>query len=239
MRSSMRQAHLWGAFLACCGVALALPAPLLRGGAASPPTATNATSPNATERHLLRAGAVRLLHGSGYLPQNTLVPYWGRYAAEGMRVGMILNGVGGMAAGEASFASRARQMSTAMSIPEGNFVFIPLFGDLCPEMANSAEVAELIMSCDAVYMPGGNQGMLAACIYGVVSDSGVDDPQDTLAARALRTLELVGGDSAGAMNQPSGPMMSRHDDAWCAILAIFVGLAVAWHKTERMFVTVE
>lgn len=214
-------AHLWTVFLACCGVTLALPAPLLRGGAASPPTVNvtltsrNATSSNATERQL-RAGAVRLLHGSGYLPQNTLVPYWGRYAAEGMRVGMILNGVGGMAAGEASFASRARQMSTAMDVPEENFVFIPLFGDLCPEMANSEEVAELISSCNAVYMPGGNQGMLAACIYGVVSDSGVDDPQDTLAARALRTLDLVGGDSAGAMNQPSGPMMSRHDEAWCA-----------------------
>ena len=66
----------------------------------------------------------------------------------------------------------------------------------------------------AVYMPGGNQGQLAACIYGVVSDSGVDSPDDTLAAVALRTLEMVGGDSAGAMNQPSAPMMSRHDEAW-------------------------
>ena len=46
-------------------------------------------------------------------------------------------------------------------------------------------------------MPGGNQGQLAACIYGVVSDSGVDSPDDTLAAIALRTVQLVGGDSAG------------------------------------------
>lgn len=158
---------------------------------------------------------VRLLHGSGYLPQNTFEKYWARYGAPGKRIGMILNGGGGLEQGEAAFRSRASQMSTAMGgVPEENFVFIPLYGTLCPDTANDPAVAELIASLDAVYMPGGNQGMLAACIYGVISDSGVDSPEDTLAAVALRTVPMVGGDSAGAMNQPSAPMMSRHDEDW-------------------------
>ena len=161
------------------------------------------------------AGQIRLLHGSGFLPESTFVPYWGRYAAPGKRIGMILNGNGGLAQGEAAFASRRTQMSTAMGgIPHENFVFVPLFGDLCPTMANDPAVAALIASCDAVYMPGGNQGLLAACIYGVVSDSGVDSPEDTLSVIALRTVAMVGGDSAGAMTQPSAPMMSRHDEDW-------------------------
>ena len=63
-------------------------------------------------------------------------------------------------------------MASAMQVPEENFVYNPLFGDQCPELADDPAVAALIESCDAVYMPGGNQGMLAACIYGVVSDSG-------------------------------------------------------------------
>eukprot|EP01043_Picozoa_sp_COSAG02_P014736 COSAG02_NODE_612_length_19541_cov_13.245150_13_plen_353_part_00 len=158
--------------------------------------------------------SIRLLHGSGYLPTNTFEKYWSRYAEAGKRIGMILNGGGSLEQGEAAFASRARQMSTAMGVPEENFVFIPLYGNSCPDMANNPEVAQLIESCDAIYMPGGNQGMLAACIYGVVSDSGVDSPEDTLAVEALRTIPMVGGDSAGAMNQPSSPMMSRHDEDW-------------------------
>ena len=144
---------------------------------------------SSTDRSTETAGSIRLLHGSGYLPQNTLVPYWSRYGEAGKRIGLIGNGNGGMEQAEAQFNSRANQMSTAMQVPVENFVFIPLFGDLCPELANDPAVAQLIESCDAVYMPGGNQGQLAACIYGVVSDSGVDSPEDTVAVIALRTLE--------------------------------------------------
>ena len=119
-----------------------------------------------------KAGSIRLLHGSGYLPQNTLVP-WARYAAAGKRIGLIGNGNGGLEQAESQFNSyvarhvlisnrcsegcfsdkiclrrRANQMSTAMEVPVENFVFIPLFGDLCPEMANDPAVAQLIESCD-------------------------------------------------------------------------------------------
>lgn len=191
-------------------VAAASPATALRSWAAGPPSVNSTTAASTNDEVV----SIRLLHGSGYLPQNTLVPYWSRYAEPGKRVGLIGNGIGGLEQAKAQFNSRANQMSTAMQVPVENFVFIPLFGDLCPEMANDPEVAELIASCDAVYMPGGNQGMLAACIYGVVSDSGVDSPEDTLVVIALRAVEMVGGDSAGAMNQPSAPMMSRHDEAW-------------------------
>eukprot|EP01051_Picozoa_sp_SAG22_P007893 SAG22_NODE_573_length_8999_cov_9.592921_8_plen_457_part_00 len=207
----MRTATLLAAAAAacCCAVSSALPA-------VPPPHQLQpaAAAANAFGGKRRREGSVRLLHGSGYLPPNTFLPYWSRFAAEGAVVGMIINGNGGMEQGEASFRSRANQMSTAMEIPVERFVFIPVYGDLCPETANDPAVAALIESCDAVYMPGGNQGQLAACIYGVVSDSGVDSPEDTLAAAALRTVQLVGGDSAGAMNQPSAPMMSRHDEAW-------------------------
>ena len=83
---------------------------------------------NATRVHA-REGSVRLLHGSGYLPPNTFLPFWSQYGAEGSVVGMILNGNGGLEQGEASFRSRASQMSTAMEIPVERFVFIPLFGE--------------------------------------------------------------------------------------------------------------
>ena len=101
----------------------------------------------------MREPIIRLLHGSGYLPQNTFEKYWARYGAPGKRIGMILNGGGGLEQGEAAFRSRASQMSTAMGgVPEENFVFIPLYGTLCPDTANDPAVAELIASLDAVYI---------------------------------------------------------------------------------------
>ena len=51
--------------------------------------------------------SIRLLHGSGYLPPNTFEKYWLRYAQEGKRIGMILNGAGSLEQGEAAFRSRA------------------------------------------------------------------------------------------------------------------------------------
>ena len=62
-----------------------------------------------------------------------------------------------------------------------------------------------------VYMPGGNQGMLVACIYGVISDSRVDSPspEETLASMALRTMPMVIGDSAGAIHLQQCSSSSR------------------------------
>ena len=82
--------------------------------------------------------------------------------------------------------------------------WIPIHDVNCDERAFDPAIVELIERADAIFYGGGQSGRLQSCIYGRYSQSGIDvvEGEMTPVLSALMAKDLVGGSSAGAMNQP-------------------------------------
>ena len=78
----------------------------------------------------------------------------------------------------------------------------------CVDMrSNMPALDVVIFKADAIYMSGGQSGRLQSCLFGNYDQSGVDRAQTTPFLKALQDKMIVGGSSAGAMNQPTSEIM--------------------------------
>jgi cyanophycinase-like exopeptidase len=81
--------------------------------------------------------------------------------------------------------------------------WIPVYHENCNELTSSEEYVKMVEDASAIYMSGGQSGRLQSCLYGNYHQSGIDGPLEaTPFLKALRSKSIVGGSSAGAMNQP-------------------------------------
>jgi cyanophycinase len=82
--------------------------------------------------------------------------------------------------------------------------WIPVHAPNCEETAFDPEIVAMVEAADAIYMSGGQAGRVQSCLYGDYSQSGRDPApgESTPLLDALRAKTIIGGSSAGAMNQP-------------------------------------
>ena len=76
-------------------------------------------------------------------------------------------------------------------------------------IAPTEEVVAMVDQADAIFYGGGQSGRLQSCLYGDYSQSGIDveEGATTPILEALIRKEIVGGSSAGAMNQPMSEIL--------------------------------
>eukprot|EP00037_Helgoeca_nana_P017185 m.162428 g.162428 ORF g.162428 m.162428 type:complete len:436 (-) comp23877_c0_seq1:50-1357(-) len=82
--------------------------------------------------------------------------------------------------------------------------WIPVYGSNCAERTRDAAYVDMVERADAIFMSGGQSGRLQSCLYGRYTQSGLDpsEGETTPFLEALQRTLVVGGSSAGAMNQP-------------------------------------
>ena len=85
--------------------------------------------------------------------------------------------------------------------------WIPVHDVNCNERTRDPVYVEMVERADAIYMSGGQAGRLQSCLFGDYDQSGTDEGDATPFLTALRAKAIVGGSSAGAMNQPSSEIL--------------------------------
>jgi hypothetical protein len=176
-----------------------------------------ATVANVAEaiRRYRRDERVRMLHGSGQIPEVTM-EFW-KEITTGPDKGptLIIAAAGGEGApgSAASYISNFAQFGIEMT-------FLPIFGSNCPDLVDDPVILELVRDAHAIYFSGGMPGMLQGCLYGI--DGRLEDGHTVPAGFSTPILDLildkqvVGGDSAGLMAQPTGAYLTGtfpHDGA--------------------------
>jgi cyanophycinase len=97
--------------------------------------------------------------------------------------------------------------------------WIPVYHENCNERTRSEQYVKMVEEASAIYMSGGQSGNLQSCLFGNYEHSGVDGGKATPFLTALRTKLIVGGSSAGAMNQPlSEILVTGHSQESYAVL---------------------
>ena len=101
--------------------------------------------------------------------------------------------------------------------------WIPICDEYCDTAAFDPEVVAMIDSADAIFYGGGQSGRLQSCLYGDYSQSGIDVDEGTMTPvlAALIRKEIVGGSSAGAMNQPMSEILvtGHSSESYAAVSA--------------------
>ena len=188
------------------------------GDAAHRPRDTAAAEQNtrvAIERY--RNGErIRMLHGSGQIPELTM-QFW-KEVTTGPDKGptLIISAAGGAGA-EGSAASYIANFER-FGIP---MIWLPIFGTNCPDLVNDPAVLALVEDAHAIYFSGGMPGMLQGCLYGHngLIEEGLQDVPPGFSTPILDLIlskQVVGGDSAGLMAQPTGSYLTGifpHDGA--------------------------
>jgi cyanophycinase-like exopeptidase len=79
----------------------------------------------------------------------------------------------------------------------------------CNTNAFNPDIVAMVEEADAIYYSGGQSGRLQSCLYGRFSTNGIDvqDGEMTPVLAALQAKTIVGGSSAGAMNQPTSEIL--------------------------------
>ena len=197
------------AALCACG-AVALP---LRPSNASA-AAARAHTQHAIKRY--RQGErVRLLHGSGQIPEVTM-EFW-KEVTTGPEKGptLIIAAAGGEGApgSAASYIANFERFGIEM-------IFLPIYGSNCPDLVDDPVILDLVRDAHAIYFSGGMPGMLQGCLYGndgrQEEGATVQPGQTTPILELILEKQVVGGDSAGLMAQPTGPYLTGifpHDGA--------------------------
>ena len=87
--------------------------------------------------------------------------------------------------------------------------WIPIHDVNCDERAYDPEIVAMVEEADAIFYGGGQSGRLQSCLYGRYSQSGieVEEGEMTPVLAALIAKDIVGGSSAGAMNQPMSEIL--------------------------------
>lgn len=192
-------------------------------------------------RRYRRNERVRMLHGSGQIPEVTM-EFW-KEVTTGPDKGSTLiiaaaagEGAPGSAASYISnFArfgiemvshrmppSRTRALRSRLprSPVHGGQTFLPIYGASCPDLVDDPVILELVREAHAIYFSGGMPGQLQGCLYGINGniEEGLTVPQgfSTPILDLILDKQVVGGDSAGLMAQPTGAYLTGifpHDGA--------------------------
>lgn len=85
--------------------------------------------------------------------------------------------------------------------------WIPVHDTNCNERTRDPNYVQMVEQADAIYMSGGQAGRVQSCLFGNYAQSGTDEGEVTPFLSALRAKAIVGGSSAGAMNQPSSQIL--------------------------------
>jgi len=85
--------------------------------------------------------------------------------------------------------------------------WIPVYSNNCAERTFDPTYTRMVEEADAIYMSGGQSGRLQSCLFGDYSQSGIDDGTVSPMLRALQSKLIIGGSSAGAMNQPKSEIL--------------------------------
>ena len=149
----MLRAACLAALCACGAVAL----PLKPSNASA---AARAHTQHAIKRY--RQGErVRLLHGSGQIPEVTM-EFW-KEVTTGPEKGptLIIAAAGGEGApgSAASYIANFERFGIEM-------VFLPIYGSNCPDLVDDPVILDLVRDAHAIYFSGGMPGMLQGCLYG-------------------------------------------------------------------------
>ena len=80
--------------------------------------------------------------------------------------------------------------------------WIPVHDVNCDERTRDPVYVRMVEEADAIYMSGGQAGRVQSCLFGNYAQSGTDEGEVTPFLAALQAKAIVGGSSAGAMNQP-------------------------------------
>lgn len=85
--------------------------------------------------------------------------------------------------------------------------WIPVYSSNCAERTRDPSYVQMVEQADAIYMSGGQAGRVQSCLFGNYSQSGIDSGEVTPLLAALLAKAVVGGSSAGAMNQPKSEIL--------------------------------
>lgn len=178
-------------------------------------TAAEANTRTAIERYK-NGERVRMLHGSGQIPELTM-EFW-KEVTTGPDKGptLIISAAGG--AGAAGSAASYIANFERFGIP---MIWLPVYGTNCPELINDPVILALVEDAHAIYFSGGMPGMLQGCLYGHngLDEEGLQDVPPGFSTPILDLIlskQVVGGDSAGLMGQPTGAYLTGifpHDGA--------------------------
>jgi cyanophycinase-like exopeptidase len=150
-------------------------------------------------------GVVRVVVGGGgansiWRPDSDILELFRGYPAGGVKV---ITAAGTNC--ESSGASLVNSFANAGVEAE----WIPICDNYCDTAAFDPEVVAMVDRADAIFYGGGQSGRLQSCLYGDYSQSGIDveEGATTPILEALIRKEIVGGSSAGAMNQPMSEIL--------------------------------
>jgi cyanophycinase-like exopeptidase len=196
-------------YLAMAGVAA------VAADAAPAPAGANATASVSRREHFARRAIeekVRVIHGSGggwdaEVDRRMMGPYW---AAQDAGAGPLLRINTNSGPGEVDHETEAimRKLQLEFETVDG------LMGEECEEGAYDEELVERVNNAAGVWFGGGLPGRAVSCLFGFAANQfGVNTPPDatTPLLEALRNHPLVGGISAGAMMQPSAPLVHGNE----------------------------
>jgi len=145
--------------------------------------------------NLTRRNAVRVVIGGSLESTNPLFDLYR---------GFPPNSVKFITAAGTRPTSDARSIEDLFSAAGIQAEWIPVYDTNCAERTRSDEYVKMVEDASAIFLSGGQSGRLQSCMYGNYHQSGITVPDgtETPFLRALRHKAIVGGSSAGAMNQP-------------------------------------
>lgn len=85
--------------------------------------------------------------------------------------------------------------------------WIPVHDVNCNERTRDPDFVRMVDDAEAIYMSGGQAGRVQSCLFGNYDQSGTDEGEITPFLAALYRTKIVGGSSAGAMNQPQSEIL--------------------------------
>ena len=152
-----------------------------------------------------REGRERLVVGGGginsiWRPDSAVLEMYRGFGENGVKV---ITAAGSNPIGDGT------QLVNLMAQAGISAEWVPIHDVNCDVNAFDPAIVAMIDSADAIFYGGGQSGRLQSCLYGDYSQSGIEvEPgQTTPVLEALWRKEIVGGSSAGAMNQPMSEIL--------------------------------
>jgi cyanophycinase-like exopeptidase len=135
---------------------------------------------------------IRIVVGGSLLSNSPILDYYKGFAPNGVKY-ITMAGINPTAD-----ATEVRNFFARAGITAE---WIPVFDNNCAARTRDPTYIRMVESADAIYMSGGQSGRIQSCLFGSFQQNGVNDGTPTPFLNALLNKAIVGGSSAGAMNQ--------------------------------------